>query len=303
MSGPPNKKRKWKMKKYGTAIVGAGVVGTALAYLLREKGYPIVGIASRRKESAQKAGSLLGGGIQITTSPEVVIPNADLIFITTSDSAIEEVCEGIASKGGFRPGQIVVHTSGALPSTILRKAKERGALIASMHPLQSFADVSVAIKILPSSLFCLEGDQEIIPLLAKLVRSLGGQPFSIETQHKLLYHAAAVVASNFLVTLAYLSYNFFEIMGITQKEASQALLPLIKGTVKNIEKLGPVRALTGPIARGDVNTIKGHLEALKGLDRKYSDIYSSISRLTVEIGIRKGTLSTEKGEHIIKILK
>jgi predicted short-subunit dehydrogenase-like oxidoreductase (DUF2520 family) len=291
------------MKKYGIAIIGAGVVGTALAHLLKERGYPIVGIASRKRESAQKAGSLLGGGVRVTTSPEEIIPNADLIFITTSDSAIEEVCEGIARRGGFRPGQIVVHTSGALPSTILRKAKERGALIASMHPLQSFADVSVAIKILPSSLFCLEGDQKIIPLLAKLVRRLGGQPFSIETQHKLLYHAAAVVASNFLVTLSYLSYKFFETMGITQREASQALLPLIKGTVQNIEKLGPVRALTGPIARGDANIIKGHLEALKGLDQKCIDIYLSISRLTVEIGIKKGTLSPEKGELIIKILE
>ncbi|MBW2038732.1 MAG: DUF2520 domain-containing protein [Deltaproteobacteria bacterium] len=291
------------MKENRIAIVGAGVVGTALAYLLKEKGYSIVGIASRRQESAQRAASLLESGVRATTTPEEIVPDADMVFITTSDSAIQEVCEGIASKEGFRPEQIVVHTSGALPSTILRRAKERGALIASVHPLQSFADVEEAVKIIPSSIFCLEGDREAIPPLMELVKTLGGRPLSIDTRHKPLYHAAAVVASNFLVTLAYLSYKFFEAIGISQDDASHALLPLIKGTVNNIEKLGPVKALTGPIARGDTNVVRGHLEALKGLDPKFIDIYCSISRLTVEVGLKKGTLSPERGEEILRILK
>ncbi len=291
------------MEENRIVIVGAGVVGTALAYLLKEKGYPVVGIASRREESAQRAASLLGGEVRTTTAPEEIVPKADLVFITTSDIAIQQVCEEIASKEGFRPGQIVVHTSGALPSTILRKAKEKGALIASMHPLQSFADAEEAVKIIPSSIFCLEGDRETIPRLMELVKTLGGKPLPIETRQKPLYHAAAVVASNFLVTLSYLSYKFFEAIEITQDDAAQALLPLIKGTVNNIEQLGPIKALTGPIARGDVNVIKGHLEALKGLDPRFIDIYRSISRLTVEIGIKKGTLSPEGAEEILRILK
>ncbi|UCC65930.1 MAG: DUF2520 domain-containing protein [Deltaproteobacteria bacterium] len=290
------------MKRDRIAIVGAGVVGTALAYLLKEKGYPLVGIASRRQESAQRAASLLPGGVQATVAPEEVVPGADLVFITTSDSAIQEVCEAIANKKGFRPEQIVVHTSGALPSTILNRAKESGAQIASVHPLQSFADVKEAVKTIPSSIFCLEGDREAIPPLIELVKTLGGKPISIDTQHKPLYHAAAVVASNFLVTLSYLSYTLYETMGIPQEEAAQALLPLIKGTVNNVEKLGPVRALTGPISRGDGNVVRGHLEALKELSPTFTDIYCSISRLTVEIGIKKGTLSLEGGEEILQIV-
>jgi len=291
------------MKVNKIAIVGAGLVGTALAYLLKEKGYTLVGLAGRGEESLKKAASLVGGDVRTTTAPEEITTEADLVLITTSDSAIQEVCDRIASKGGFHPGQIVVHTSGALPSTILKNAQDKGALIASVHPLQSFADIKGAVKIIPSSIFNLEGDPKAIPFLAELVKELGGKPLAIDTQGKPLYHAAAVVACNFLVTLVYLSYQLFEAIDISQDDAAQALLPLIKGTVNNIERLGPVKALTGPIARGDVGVIRGHLEAFKAVDPRFKDIYRSISCLTVEIGIKKGTLSIEKAEEILQLVE
>jgi len=285
------------------AIVGAGVVGTALASLLKEKGYTLCGMASRGEESLRKATSLVGGEIRTTTAPEEITPEADLVFITTSDSAIQEVCDGIAAKGGFHPEQIVVHTSGALPSTILKSAQEQGALIASIHPLQSFANVKEAVKILPASIFNLEGDQKAIPILTELVKKLGGKPLAIDTAEKPLYHAAAVVACNFFVTLVYLSYRLFEAIDIPEEDAAQALLPLIKGTVNNIERLGPVQALTGPIARGDVGVIRGHLEAFKMVDPRYTDIYCAISRLTVEVGAKKGTLSQEGAQEIMDLVE
>ena len=285
------------------AIVGAGLVGTALAYLLKEADYTLVGLADLSEESLKKATSLLGGELRTTTAPEEITTAADLVFITTSDGAIQEACDRIAGKGGFHPGQIVVHTSGALPSTILKSARERGALIASVHPLQSFADVREAMKIIPSSIFSLEGDPEAIPSLRELVQELGGNPLAIDTEGKPLYHAAAVVACNFLVTLVYLSYQLFEAIDISQDDAAKALLPLINGTVNNIEHLGPVKALTGPIARGDVDVIRGHLEAFKTVDPRFKDIYRSISCLTVEIGIKKGTLSLAKAEEILELVE
>jgi predicted short-subunit dehydrogenase-like oxidoreductase (DUF2520 family) len=290
------------MQKYKVAIVGAGVVGTALASLLKEKGYTLVGLASRSEVSLQKAASVVGAEIRTTTAPQQITPEADLVFLTTSDSVIQKVCEDIAGTGGFHPGQIVVHTSGSLPSTILIAAKEKGALIASVHPLQSFADVKEAIKIISSSIFNIEGDQEAIPPLMELVKTVGGKPLPIETRQKPLYHASAVVACNFLVTLVYLSYQLFEAIGIPQADAAQALLPLIKGTVNNIEHLGPVKALTGPIARGDVDVIRGHLEALKTVDPRFTDIYRAISRLTVEVGIKKGSLEPNRAEEILEIV-
>jgi predicted short-subunit dehydrogenase-like oxidoreductase (DUF2520 family) len=291
------------MPKPKIAIVGAGVVGTALAYLLKEKGYQLVGLASRRQESLQKAIAFVGGSVRTATAPEEITPDADIVFITTSDSVIQEVCEGVTAKDGFRGGQIVVHTSGSLPSTILTSARNKGTLIAACHPLQSFADVAAGVKLIPSSIFNLEGDPRAIPILTELVQALGGKPLAINTQDKPIYHAAAVVACNFLVTLVYLSYQLFEQIGITQDDAAQALLPLIKGTVNNIEQLGPVKALTGPIARGDVGVIKGHLEAMKQLDPRFTDIYRAISRLTVEVGIKKGTLTPERGEAILQVVE
>lgn len=285
------------------AIVGAGVVGTALASLLKEKGYEICGMASRGEESLKKAAAIVGSEVRTTTTPEEITPEADVVFITTSDGAIKEVCDGIAGKGGFHPEQIVVHTSGALPSTILASAQEQGALIASVHPLQSFADAKEAVKILPASIFNLEGDPAAIPILTKLVQELGGKPLAIDTEGKPLYHAAAVVACNLFVTLVYLSYRLFEAIDISEDDAAQALLPLIKGTVNNIERLGPVQALTGPIARGDAGVIKGHLEAFKMVDPRYSDIYCAISRLTVEVGLKKGTLSREGAQEIMDLVQ
>jgi len=285
------------------AIVGAGVVGTALASLLKEKGYTLCGMASKGEESLKKAAAIVGGEIRTTTAPEEITPEADVIFITTSDSAIQEVCDAIAGKGGFHPGQIVVHTSGALPSTILASAQEKGALIASVHPLQSFADAKEAVKILPSSIFNVEGDPAAIPILTELVQKLGGKPLAIDTREKPLYHAAAVVACNFFVTLVYLSYRLFEAIDISEDDAAQALLPLIKGTVNNIERLGPVQALTGPIARGDAGVVKGHLEAFKMVDPRYTDIYCAISRLTVEVGVKKGTLSQEGAQEIMDLVQ
>jgi predicted short-subunit dehydrogenase-like oxidoreductase (DUF2520 family) len=290
------------MKAQKIAVVGAGLVGTALAYLLNKKGYPLVGMASRKEESLKKAAAFVKGDVRFTTVAQEITAEADLVFITTSDSAIEEVCEGIAGNNGFHAGQLVVHTSGALPSTILKSAREKGALIASVHPLQSFADLKGAVEIIPSSIFNLEGDPQAIPVLTELVRELGGKPLAIDTEEKPLYHAAAVVACNFLVTLVYLSYQLFEAIDISQDDAAQALLPLIKGTVNNIERLGPVKALTGPIARGDVGVIRGHLEAFKAVDPRFKDIYRTISRLTVEIGIKKGTLSMEKAEEILDLV-
>ena len=290
------------MQKKKIAIVGAGTVGTALAYLLKKKGYPLVGLADKKKESLQRAIAFVGEEVRCATAPEEITPVADIVFITTSDSAIQEACEGIASKGGFHAGQIVSHTSGSLPSTILQSARSSGALIASCHPLQSFADAQAAVKLIPASIFYMEGDPEAIPALTELVQAVGGKPLTIATSEKPIYHAAAVVACNFFVTLVYLSYQLFEQIGIPEKDAAQALLPLIKGTVNNIEQLGPIKALTGPIARGDVAVIKGHLEAMKGLDPRFIDIYRTISCLTVEIGIKKGTLSPEKGKEILQVV-
>jgi predicted short-subunit dehydrogenase-like oxidoreductase (DUF2520 family) len=251
------------------AIIGAGVVGTAIGYLLKKAGYPIVGIASRTLQSAQKARDFIKDG-NVSTDIVATARKADIVFITTSDNAIEEVCDKIASGDGFKPGTIVFHTCGALPSNILKSAKKNGSKIASLHPLQSLANARKAVKDMPGSYFCLEGDAEALLIGREIIKVLKGKEIILDVEKKTLYHAGASVASNFLsnflVATVDFGLNLFELAGIDRKDSLKALMPLIKGTVKNIETIGIPAALTGPIWRGDAGVIEDHLKVIQRND-------------------------------------
>ena len=283
-------------------IVGAGKVGTATAVLLQRAGYPVVGIAGRTLESAKKAAGRLDPPPEFGDAPAELTRKAGIVLITTRDDAIETACEAIAEREGFREGQIVLHVSGSLPSTILSPAKEKGAFIGSMHPLQSFADVDVAIKTLGGSYFCLEGDKEAIEVAKELALSLKGQIMTIKTEDKPIYHAAAVIASNFFVSIIDMSLRFYEAIGIDRKGGLEALMPLIKGSLNNIGALGPVKALTGPIARGDVGVVKSHVQAISRVLPDLLDSYKALAKLNVEVGLRKGTLKKDLAEEILRVV-
>lgn len=279
------------------SIIGAGVVGTALGYLLRKAGYHITGIASRTLESAQKAKKFIGEG-DVSTDLVAVAKKADIVFITTSDNAIEDTCKKIASKGGFNPETIVFHTCGALPSDILRSAKKNGAYIASIHPLQSLANVKEAVKSILGSYFCIEGDETALSVAREIITSLNGKETTLKVNKKALYHAGAVAASNFLVATVGFGLELFEAAGIKRKDSLAALIPLIKGTVKNIETLGIPLALTGPISRGDINVVEDHLKAISKNRNKMLKLYSEFGRYTVKIAIEKGTLKKNDAQKI-----
>ena len=282
------------------AIVGAGKVGSALARLLARAGYEFVGAASRRIESARSACEFAGGG-RATMTPAEVTREADLVFITTPDDAIAAACDYLSQAGAFRAGAVVAHCSGAHASTILESARRCGAHLGSMHPLQSFATAEQAVEILPGSFCCIEGDQEAVRALSDAARRLDARVMSIPTEGKVLYHAAAVLACNFLVALENAALKTDEAAGIARGDALQSLLPLIKGTVSNIEKVGIPQCLTGPIARGDVETTRRHLEAIEAKIPELLPLYKTLGRETVEVGLAKGTLSEDKAELLVRM--
>ncbi|MFZ5595693.1 MAG: Rossmann-like and DUF2520 domain-containing protein [Bacillota bacterium] len=279
-------------------IIGAGKVGGALAVLLKERGYPVFGVASKRYESALELAALVGGSA--FTTPEEAARGAGLIFITTPDREIENVSRRISERGGVSPGAIVAHTSGAHPSDCLAGVRERGGLAISIHPLQSFADLKTAMENIPGSFFALEGDREAMPVAERLVEDLEGRVFHIEAGNKVLYHAAACIASNYLVSLMRLSTGLLEGLGLSAKDSFQALLPLVQGTINNIEKVGPVQALTGPVARGDAPTIEGHLPALAEVGREEETIYRVLGKYTVRVALEKGSIGPEQAEILLK---
>jgi predicted short-subunit dehydrogenase-like oxidoreductase (DUF2520 family) len=282
------------------AIIGAGVVGTALGHLLQEGGYPITGIASRTLESAKKAGDFIGVR-SVSTDLAAIAKKADIVFITTSDRSIEPACKKIASGKGFRKGAVVFHTCGALPSTVLWSAKKGGAGIASFHPLQSLPSVREAIKRIRGSYFFIEGDEAALSVARKIIGVLKGKEITLTVNTKTLYHAGACAASNYLVATVGFGLELFEAAGVNRVDALRALMPLIKGTVKNIEGLGIPSALTGPIARGDTDIIEDHLRAMAGEKKDLTALYSELGRYTVRLGARKGTLKEREAEKIIAL--
>lgn len=285
---------------YRVSIIGAGVVSTAMGYLLKENGYHIVGIASRSIESAKRARGFIGEG-EASADLMAIAKKAEVVFITTSDDAIAEVCLKLANEQGFNTGATVFHMSGALSSNILAPARDAGANVASLHPLQSLADVREAVKTLPGSYFCLEGDEEALLIARGIVNALKGKTITLKADKKPLYHAGASVASNFLVATVRFGIELLEAAGIDRHDSLNALMPLIKGTVKNIENLGIPSALTGPISRGDIRVIEDHLNVIAKEKPETLGLYIELGRYTIKIARDKGTIEEHDVESLISL--
>ncbi len=288
------------MAKQTVGIIGCGVVGSAVGVVLQSKGYPVIGVADQNREHRDLLTSRLG--VDGLSSAEAA-RRAEILFITTSDGAIATVTRELAEAGSFRSGQVVLQMSGALTSEVLKPAAEQGAICLSVHPLQSFAAVEQAIQILPGSVFSIEGDPAGFALSAQLVADLEGEFFYIDKQAKPLYHAGAVVVSNYLVTLIDLGQRLFAAAGIPEDKALAGLLPLIEGTLKNIRKLGIPQALTGPIARGDIATIQEHITTMEGVAPDLISLYRSLGSQTVEVAERKGSITGERAQELQKVLR
>ncbi len=280
-------------------VIGAGVVGTAVAVLLKQKGYDIAAVNSLHQASADKLATLTDAAVYQQAADVARI--ADLLLITTPDREIGRVCREIAQDHGFRTGQTVIHMSGAHLAEILAPAGEQGSTILTVHPLQSLATVEQAIRNLPGTVFGIQGDEQGFALGRRIVDDLGGEAFIVPAVAKPLYHAGACVASNYLVTLMQLATRLLVAANIEPDLALRALLPLVRGTLNNLEKVGLPWALTGPIARGDTNTVSDHLAAMNELAPQGLDLYRLLGQATIPIGLEKGTLKEDKAGELEEI--
>jgi predicted short-subunit dehydrogenase-like oxidoreductase (DUF2520 family) len=277
-------------------FIGAGTVGTALAVRLREKGYPVTAVASRTRASADKLAGAVSG-CKAHNSKQAVADAAELVFVTTPDDAIPHV----ASEVKWHAGQSVVHCSGADSLDVLEKAKGDGAHVGAFHPLQTFASVTHAIENLPGSTFALEADEPLLDTLKGMADALEGHWVILRPGDKVLYHAAAVIACNYMVTLVKMAADLWQAFGAST-QATQALLPLLRGTVNNIESVGLPNCLTGPIARGDSGTIRKHLDALEKRAPAIAHTYRDLGLQTVPIALSKGKIDKQKAEDLIQTL-
>ena len=272
-------------------IIGSGVVGTAIGVVLNAKGYEITGVHDLQSESTRQLVERIGCAAYL--DPQDVARSADILFITSSDSAIKQVVGELADGQAFHPGQVIVHMSGAQSSEILDRAKEFGAHVLSVHPLQSFANLEGAIQNLPGSVFSIEGDKAAYGAAVCIVESLGGEYFFIDRKAKPLYHAGACVVSNYLVTVLDLGMKLLESTGIPASMAARALMPLVHGTINNVENIGIPKALTGPITRGDLSTINKHLDCMEEMAPELVKLYTLLGSYTVPIAKEKGTIDEQ----------
>jgi predicted short-subunit dehydrogenase-like oxidoreductase (DUF2520 family) len=291
------------MKKkpyYNFAIIGMGVVGTAIGHLLNKAGHKVVAICDKSTESLDNALLYTGGKTYLSACKSIT--DADCVLITTPDDLILKICKEI-SRSKIIAGKFVFHMSGAGGLDLLEPAKKSGAFIASIHPVQSFSSIDNAIKNIPSSVFGITAEKKAEKTAKQIVTDLCGIPFSISARQKPLYHAAACFASNYLVSLLYAVESIYRSVGINKTNAQRAYLPLVYGTLQNIEKSGSVQALTGPISRGDSGTVQKHINALKNSLPQYLPLYTELGLLTTEIARKKKTLNSRQAIIISNILK
>ena len=280
-----------------TGFIGAGTTGTALAVRLSQKGCPVVAVSSRTLSSAQKLAALVPD-CRVYHTAQDVAEAAELVFITTPDDVIAQVCAEVQ----WREVNSVVHCSGAHSVDILGSAKKLGAAVGSFHPLQTFADVDQAIRNLPGSTFALEAEEPLLTTQKELTRLLNGNWVVLKPGDKVLYHVAAVFACNYLVTLVKLALDLWLNFGVSSKEATRALLPLLEGTINNINNIGLPDCLTGPVARGDSGTIERHLSALETRSLDLLTTYKELGLQTIPIALAKGKVSEQKAEEMKALL-
>jgi len=263
------------------SIVGAGRVGRALGRRLRELGWKIGVVCARSEASARNAVRFIGAG-RPQAGVTVQALTSGVVLLTVPDDAIPAVASELAQIGGDEwRGLIVLHTSGALDSTVLSPLKSCGAAVGSMHPLQSFSGVGAPP--LEGRVFGIEGDEPAVRVARRIARVLEGTPVQLRAEKKALYHAAGAFAAGHLLAMEEAGVQLLMDAGITRAAATKALLSLSRQVLDNYEKLGPHYAWTGPLSRGDYGVVASHQDALQECRSEFLEAYQSVSRLAARV--------------------
>jgi len=268
------------------AIVGAGRVGTAMAVLLGRAGHTIRAVAGGEGTRERAARYLPNVPIR---ERQDAASSAELVLLGTPDAAIEPVCTELARAGVLGSGRTVAHLSGATGLDALGTAEAAGADVLCIHPLMTCPDVEAAIARIPGSAFAVTARSPLAFGLGEdLAIDVGGRPFALEDEMKPLYHAAAVFASNYLVTLTALAASLQETAGVP--EPLEALAPLQRATLDNVHAFGPAEALTGPAARGDDLTVERNLHALAQHAPEAVAAYVALADLALDLARSSGRI-------------
>src|SRR5258706_253299 len=275
-----------RAKKMTLGFIGAGRVGTGLATGFAHAGVSVVAIASRKIASARKLAKRVRGARACV--PQEVADRADIVFLTVPDDAIEAVAAGVK----WRAGSACVHCSVA-----------DGALAGGFHPLHMFGEAREPSGALAGSAIALAGPDALVKKLGRLARALDAKPLRLPEGGRALYHAAANFSGAFVIALMQETVALWSKLGIPQADALAALLPLLRGTADNVKKLGAAGGLGSAVARGDVGTLRKHLDVLAQEAPDSLELYRILSLRTIPLALAKGTLKPEAAEEITTLLR
>lgn len=288
--------------KIKLGVIGAGRLGTSFALFLHHKGYEVPGFFSRTYDSAHISASLIGNFCKAYDNLSTIMHECNWIVITTRDDAIPQVVRQIVDLDINLINKVVFHMSGASTSLILEPLRSLGAEIASLHPLQTFSDPVQGAQALENAYFSLEGTPKAVDIIKSELLHLQLRHFIITAEQKPLYHAAASMASNSLVAVIDYSLSLFEKAGIERERGIEALFPLMETSLLNCKNKSPAKALTGPIVRGDVDTIALHVEKIKKEAPSLLPFYCDLARLTLETAVKEQLSNVDTIEKLKKLL-
>lgn len=262
-------------------IIGAGKVGVSVGRYLKENNIQIVGFYDIDCDNAAFAAQFTETDCFSELKELVMV--SDTLFITTPDAVIGSVWDCIKNNMSVQ-NKIVCHFSGALSSDVFTDSQSTGAGVCSIHPMLAFSDKLTSYRIPANTFFALEGDETAVSALKSLFESLGNIVCRIDKSKKSLYHTAASVLSNELIAVLDLGYSLLEGCGFSRDEAVKATQNLVLGNVKSVLENGCVNALTGPVERNDLQTVKKHADCLQGEDRQ---IYTLLAKRLVRLAKAK----------------
>ena len=267
-------------------IIGAGRVGRVFAQLFTANDVFLVqDVLNRSTASSADAIAFIGAGS--AACGYQALRAADVTLLAVPDDQIARVCAELAQTGQIGSDSVVFHCSGALSSADLLAASSLGAAVASVHPVRSFADAATVARHFNGTFCGIEGEPRALALLEPALGAIGARLIPLQASSKTLYHAAAVIACNYLVTLMDVALNAYVAAGIPEPIARQMAEPLVSETVGNVFRLGPAQALTGPIARGDLAAVARQQQVVDAWDASAGRVYHTMAEATKELARRK----------------
>lgn len=278
-------------------FIGAGRVAGGLAKAFDAAGLHVVAVASRSPDSANAVATLVSGCAALENG-QAVAGACDLVFITTSDDAIEETAAAIR----WHDAQALVHCSGATEIDVLDSAARAGARIGGFHPMQSFGEPTTSARSLTGSTVTIEADERLDAVLTQIVDALGCRVNRLPPGKRALYHASAGYGSQFINVLLAETAAIWREWGASEGDVIAAILPMIRGTLEAVENAGIAASMPGPVSRGDVSTVATHSDALAELGAERLDFYREHCRRSITLAEDAGRIDPLTADKIRKAL-